>query len=128
MPRSIRSVNLALYRTSRSLGDLATSIGRVARGSDADEKAGEMQDFVFATRIFSDFDPSTGVECEIRDHMVRKPCGSFYLLEGPGVKADSREVVTAYSLEGVYEWLQDCPWQIERTVIVNSPRGNYPRI
>jgi hypothetical protein len=79
-----------------------------------------MQDFVFATRIFSDFDPSTGRECEIRDHMVRKTCGSFHLIEGPGVKPGSREVVTPYSLEGVFEWLKDCPWQIERTVVCPS--------
>ncbi|WP_338687774.1 hypothetical protein V5279_22600 [Bradyrhizobium sp. 26S5] len=76
-----------------------------------------MQDFVFATRVFSDFDPRTGIEHEIRDIMVRKPCGSFHLIEGPGLRPGDREVVTPYSLDDVFEWLQDCPWQIERTVI-----------
>jgi hypothetical protein len=56
--------------------------------------------------------------------MVRKPCGSFYLVEGPGIRPEHRrEVVTPFSLEGVFEWLRDCPWQIERTVV----NGNCPK-
>ena len=73
-------------------------------------------EIVIATRIFGNPDPLNGIEYEVRDRMVRKPCGSFYLIEGPG-RPGEPEVVTPYSLQAVYSWLQDLPWQIERTVI-----------
>ncbi|MBB4264353.1 hypothetical protein [Bradyrhizobium sp. CIR3A] len=76
--------------------------------------------FCFATRVFDDCDPKTGVWLEIRDRMVGTPDGRFYLIEGPGIGLDAREVVTPYSFEAVFAWLQDCPEQIERTVIVNT--------
>jgi hypothetical protein len=50
--------------------------------------------------------------------MVRKPCGSFYLIEGPG-RPGEPEVVTSYSLQAVYRWLQDLPWQISANLRVS---------
>jgi hypothetical protein len=76
-------------------------------------------DILIATRIFGNSDPLNGVEYEVRDRMVRKPCGSFYLIEGPG-RPGEPEVVTPYSLQAVYGWLQDLPEQIERNVIVGG--------
>jgi hypothetical protein len=73
-------------------------------------------DITIATRIFYNDDLLNGIEYEVRDRMVRKPCGSFYLIEGPG-RPGEPEVVTPYSLQAVYRWLQDLPWQIERTVV-----------
>ena len=80
--------------------------------------------FNFATRVLSDFDPTTGVKGEIRDRMVRTAEGRFYLIEGPDIKPGAREVVTPYRLEDVFAWLQDCPEQIERTVIVGNANCN----
>lgn len=39
-------------------------------------------------------------------------------------KPGAREVVTPYRLEDVFAWLQDCPEQIERTVIVGNANCN----
>ena len=78
--------------------------------------AGMQTDMVIATRIFGNLDPLNGIEHEVRNRMVRKPCGSFFLIEGPGRPGES-EVVTPYSLQAVYRWLQDLPEQIERTVV-----------
>lgn len=75
-----------------------------------------MQDINIATRIFDNDDPANGTAYEVRDRMMRKPCGAFYLIEGPGRPGEA-EVVTPYSLQGVYSWLQDLPWQIERAVV-----------
>jgi hypothetical protein len=76
-------------------------------------------DFTFATRIFTNPDPLNGIEHEVKDRMVRKPCGSFLLIAGPD-KPGGPEVVTPYSLQAVHNWLQDLPWQIERTVIAGG--------
>jgi hypothetical protein len=78
--------------------------------------AGMQTDMVIATRIFGNLDPLNGIEHEMRGRMVRKQCGSFFLIEGPGRPGES-EVVTPYSLQAVYRWLQDLPEQIERTVV-----------
>jgi hypothetical protein len=51
-----------------------------------------------------------------KDRMMRTPDGEFYLIEGPG-RPGEPEVVTPYSLQAVYNWLQDLPWQIERAVV-----------
>jgi len=75
-----------------------------------------VQDITIATRIFDNPDPARGITHEVKDRMVRKPCGSFYLIEGPE-KPGGLEVVKPYSLQAVYSWLQDLPWQIERTVV-----------
>lgn len=39
-------------------------------------------DFTFATRVFGNPDPLNGIEYELKDSMVRKPGGSFYLIRG----------------------------------------------
>lgn len=75
-----------------------------------------MLDVNIATRIFDNDDPANGTTYVVRDRMMRKPDGSFYLIEGPGRLGDP-EVVTPYSLQAVYHWLQDLPWQIERAVV-----------
>jgi hypothetical protein len=53
------------------------------------------------------------------DRMMRTPDGKFYLIEGPG-RPGEPEVVTPYSLQAVYHWLQDLPEQIERAVIMGG--------
>ena len=74
------------------------------------------EDITIATRIFDNPDPARGITHEVRDRMVRKPCGSFVLIEGPE-EPGRPEVEKPYSLEQVFEWLRECSWQIERTVI-----------
>jgi hypothetical protein len=67
-------------------------------------------------RRYHDLKPVTGEEYQLRDRMLRKACGSFVLLvagESPG----DPEVEEAYSLEQVFEWLRECPQQIERAVV-----------
>jgi hypothetical protein len=78
-----------------------------------------VQDITFATRIFDNHDPASGITHEVKDRMVRKPCGQFYLIEGPD-KPGGPEVVKPYSLQAVYDWYQDCPEQIERAVIMGG--------
>ncbi len=73
-------------------------------------------DITIGIRTFGNPDPLNGIEYEVKDRMVRTPDGLFYLIEGPG-KPGELEVITPYSLQAVYRWLQDLPWQIERTVV-----------
>jgi hypothetical protein len=75
-----------------------------------------MQDITIATRIFDNPDPANGITYEVIDRMVRKPDGSFVLIEGPEGPGGPG-VEKPYSLEQVFEWLRECSWQIERTVI-----------
>jgi hypothetical protein len=42
-------------------------------------------------------------------------CGSFALMKAGELPGDP-EVEQPYSLEGVFEWLRDCPQQIRRAV------------
>lgn len=79
-----------------------------------------MSSITIGTRIFDNADPANGVIYEVRDRMIRKPCGSFELIEGPE-KPGCPEVVTPCSLQEVYAWLQDCPEQITRSVIAGGP-------
>src|SRR6266481_3953295 len=72
-----------------------------------DHSASLCDSITSSTRIR--FSVHTGITHEVRDRMVRKPCGSFYLIEGPG-RPGEPEVVTPYSLQAVYRWLQDLPW------------------
>jgi hypothetical protein len=37
------------------------------------------------------------------------------------------EVEKSFSLEGVFEWLRDCPEQIERAVIMGAAASRYLR-
>lgn len=53
--------------------------------------------------------------------MLRKACGSFVLMRAGDLPGDP-EVEVAYSLDGVFVWLKDCPDQIERAVICSSRR------
>jgi hypothetical protein len=47
--------------------------------------------------------------------MLREACGSFVLMVA-GEKPGDLEVEKPYSLEGVFDWYRDCPYQIERAV------------
>jgi hypothetical protein len=49
--------------------------------------------------------------------MHRKLCGSFALMKA-GYNPGAPEAEEAYCLEGVFDWWQDCPEQIERTMVV----------
>jgi hypothetical protein len=49
-----------------------------------------------------------------------KVCGSFALMVGGQLPGDP-EVEQSVSLEGVFEWLRECPEQIERAVYRSSP-------
>jgi hypothetical protein len=81
---------------------------------------------LIATRHYDDWHPTTLEYFELQDRMYRRPDGSFVLtLAGP-LPGDP-EVVKPFSLEGVFEWLQDCPWQIERAVIVNGAARLSPQ-
>jgi hypothetical protein len=74
---------------------------------------------LIATRHCSDWHLVTLEPFELQDRMYRKACGSFVLMvagEWPGDPA----VEEFYSLEQVFEWLRECPQQIERGVIVNT--------
>jgi hypothetical protein len=71
---------------------------------------------VIATKVYHDFNPLTGEEYELRDRMLQKACGSFVLMRA-GEQPSDPEVEEPYSLDGVFYWLQECPEQIERTVI-----------
>jgi hypothetical protein len=71
---------------------------------------------LIATRVYRDWKPVSGEECQLRDRMFRKACGSFVLMVAGELPGDP-EVEQAFSLEAVYKWLQDLPWQIERTVV-----------
>lgn len=67
-----------------------------------------------ATRTYKIDDVTTGREHMARDYMYRKPCGSFVLKETsdmPGERGDE----VSYSLEGVFAWLREMPWQVSRS-------------
>lgn len=76
-----------------------------------------MQSITIATRRYFCY----GIKEQLVDRMVRKPCGSFVLIEGPE-EPGGLEVEKPYSVEQVFEWLRELPWQIERTVIANCPQ------
>jgi hypothetical protein len=71
---------------------------------------------LIATRVYHDWNPVSGEEYELRDRMLRKVCGSFVLMVA-GELPGEPEVEKPCSLDGVFYWLQECPEQIERTVI-----------
>jgi len=60
---------------------------------------------------------SRNTNCGTR--MLRKACGSFALMRAGELPGDP-EVEEPYSLKGVFEWLRDCPEQIERAVILGE--------
>jgi hypothetical protein len=67
-----------------------------------------------ATRRYFDRCPRTGQEYQLIDRLVRRGARLF-LIEGP--EPGGREVVRSISLKHAFEWLQELPEQIERTVI-----------
>ncbi|KJC56974.1 hypothetical protein UP10_31495 [Bradyrhizobium sp. LTSPM299] len=71
---------------------------------------------LIATRHYDDRHLTTLEVFELQDRMYRKSDGSFVLMVA-GPLPDDPEVVKPFSLEGVFEWLQDCPWQIVRALI-----------
>jgi hypothetical protein len=71
---------------------------------------------LIATRVYHDFNPVTGEEYELRDRLFRTGERSFALMVAGELPGDP-EVEKPYSLKGVFEWLRELPWQIERTVI-----------
>jgi hypothetical protein len=50
---------------------------------------------------------------------AERSCGSFALMSA-GELPGGLEVEKPYSLEGVFDWYQDCPQQIERVVIASN--------
>lgn len=68
------------------------------------------------TRHYHDVHPVTREEFELQDRMYRQPDGYFKLMVAGTLPGDP-PVEQSYSLEEVFAWLQDCPWQIKRTVI-----------
>ena len=74
---------------------------------------------LIATRFYHDFDPKTGEEYELRDRMVRKPCGRFVWVRAGATPSDP-VIEQTCSLEEVFDWLQDCPEQITRAVIAGG--------
>lgn len=75
-----------------------------------------MQGITIATRRYMGLCPVTMSDYPCVDRMVRRPDGKFILIESPDRPGDP-EVVKPYSLAGVFDWLRELPWQIERTVI-----------
>jgi hypothetical protein len=73
-------------------------------------------DDLIATRHYHDLDPKTGEEFELQDRMIRTGERSFVLMVA-GEKPGDSEVAKSLSLAGVFAWLQDLPWQIERSVV-----------
>jgi hypothetical protein len=51
--------------------------------------------------------------------MLRKACGSFVLMKA-GDKPGDPEVEESYSLDGLFQWLRDCPEQIHRGVFIGD--------
>jgi hypothetical protein len=80
---------------------------------------------LIAARQYHDCNPVTREEFELQDRMYRKPDGSFVLMVAGELPGDP-EVEKAYSLEEVFAWYQDCPWQIARAVIVNETTNVCP--
>ncbi|MBB4383487.1 hypothetical protein [Bradyrhizobium sp. SBR1B] len=74
-------------------------------------------DFTIATRRYF----CGGIVMELVDRVVRNLAGSSRLSKGLRGRVE-----TAISLEYVFEWLQERPEQIERTVIVNPTIARRP--
>jgi len=68
---------------------------------------------------YSDWHPTTLEPFELRDRLLRTGERSFVLMVAGELRGDP-EVEKPYSLRGVFEWLRDCPEQIERAVILGE--------
>lgn len=73
---------------------------------------------LIAVRTYLNLDPESMRESVCRDFMYRTACGSFVLKLTGGDEPDSE---LEYSLEGVFNWLNELPEQIERSVIDFRP-------
>lgn len=69
-----------------------------------------------ATCTYHDFDPKTGEEFKLQGRLLRTGKRSFVLMVA-GEKPGDPEIAKSISLAGVFDWYQDCPQQIERTVL-----------
>jgi hypothetical protein len=78
---------------------------------------------LIATRHYDDRHPVTFEPFELEDRMYRKACGSFVLMVAGELPGDP-EVEKPYSLDGVFDWYQDCPEQIERMVTAGGSRNS----
>jgi hypothetical protein len=100
----------------RELLALSQKLAATAKSIFNEGGAGSAYMQLIATRHYSDWHPVTLEPFEMRDRMYRKACGSFVLMVAGELPGDS-EVEKSLSLESVFEWLRDCPEQIERAVI-----------
>jgi hypothetical protein len=71
-----------------------------------------------ATRHYDDRHPVTHEWFDLQDRLYRKPDDQFVLIIAGELPGDP-PVEKSLSLSDVFEWLRECPWQIERTVVVN---------
>ncbi|MDA9433520.1 hypothetical protein XH88_17315 [Bradyrhizobium sp. CCBAU 51627] len=71
---------------------------------------------LIATRHYHDCNPVTREEYELQDRMYRKSDVDFVLRVAGSLPGDPA-IEQSYGLECVFEWLRECPEQIERTVI-----------
>ena len=71
---------------------------------------------LIATRFYHDWNPLTGESYELQDRLLRTGERSFVLMVA-GEKPGDPEVAKSLSLAGVFDWYQDCPWQIQRAII-----------
>ena len=72
---------------------------------------------IIGTRIYPINDIRTGIMYETRDIMSRNDVGAFTLKRTTNGHPGEPETECAYSHSDVFEWLQDMPEQIERSVI-----------
>lgn len=113
-PSSLAALQIFCQRSPRRRG----SANREGLRQQAPLGARGMQDFVFAIRRWLDFCPVTRTEMMLIDRMVRRG-DWFFLIEEPEKRGEP-EVEKPCSLEEVFEWLNEWPETIERTVITNS--------
>jgi hypothetical protein len=73
-------------------------------------------EILIATRHYHDWNPKTGEEYELQDRLLRTGERSYVLMVAGELPGDP-EIAKPISPAGVFDWYQDCPKQIERTVI-----------
>ena len=75
-----------------------------------------MQDFTIAIRHYGDIDRITREPYPLQDRVVRKADGTFSLFVAGELPGDS-PTEQPMTLADVFAWYQDCPFQIELSVI-----------
>jgi len=98
---------------SVGLCDVCFTLSRLVKGRDM------QTEILIATRHYCDWDPKTGEEFQLQDRLLRMGARSFVLMVAGDWPGDP-EVAKPIGLAGVFEWLQECTWQIKRAVIVNE--------